>query len=681
MQISQFARFAQNYAVRVSGFVRKTIGRFLRFLVLMSRASQSRVTPQSNFSECYRRSYRAVIRDQGLRSAGANADLDSIISPEDAQLARRKRRIIVIGSLVLVLAILFGALGMQPAGHAIRAWQARRHAQKAFAFINKEQWTDARSEAMAAYQLSPGEPEALRAVARYLTRLHSIEAIDFWKELSRKTSLTRLDVRDEAMIAIIGGDIALADTTVRQLINSHAEPADWLLVAQLAIQKNVPDEAKSYLAKIVTDSRATESEQFRAALLQLALAANSPSERANALTRLEKSAEGKTATSLDALVVLAQNTLSAAADSSDSARNEAERLASALENHPLAEAKHKLLAFDLRIHADPTQREQLIARAIADWKDSDPVDRLDLARWLNSKGEYQRAIDSIPLEKAVQSDDLFLQHLDALAGLGRWKEVEQLLRSGRFPLQPFLEAMYLARCNSQLGEQTASANNWQRALEAAQGDARKLITLAQYAEQNKEAEVAEAAYNGAAAAAPKLRMALASMVIGSDLNTMRSQGSGNTGGGGGPSVPDAANNIWGSAIPGAEPAGSGTVASTSGSSMLNLSQQTGGTSALIDGTFSNDATAANKTISVSNGAGSGTNSGAAGNDAGNGINSGVGGGSAGQVSGNGTGSSGTTLTSGSSSVTTTIGEKNGGFRPLQVDANFFLDRRHQHDME
>ena len=434
-------------------------------------------------------------------------DQDLIISPEDAQLARRKRRIIVIGSVVLVLAILFGVFGRRPAGHAIRAWQAQRHAQKAFDFINKEQWNDARSEAMAAYQLSPDQPEALRAVARYLTRLHSIEALDFWKELSRKTSLTRLDVRDEAMIAIIAGDIALADTAVDELIDSHAEPADWLLAAQLAIQKNLPDEAKSYLEKIVADSRATESEQFRATLLQLSLAANSPSERANALTRLEKLAEGKTATSLDALVVVAQNTLSAPADSSDSTRNEAGRLASALENHPLAKAKHKLLAFDLRMHADPTQREQLIARAIADWKDSDPVDRLDLARWLNSKGEYQRAIDSIPLEKAMQSRDLFLQHLDALGGLGRWKEIEQQLRSGKFPLEPFLEAMYLARCNSQLGEQTASENNWQRALEAAQGDARKLITLAQYAEQNKETEIAEVAYNNAAAITPRLRLA------------------------------------------------------------------------------------------------------------------------------------------------------------------------------
>ncbi len=434
-------------------------------------------------------------------------DQDLIISPEDAQRARRKRLIIVIGSVVLVLAILFGVFGRRPAGHAIRGWQARRHAQKAFDFINKEQWDDARSEAMAAYQLSPDQPEALRAVARYLTRLHSLEALDFWKELSRKTSLTRLDVRDEAMMAIIAGDIALADTTVGELVRSHAEPADWLLAAQLAIQKNLPDEAKLYLAKIVEDSRATESEQFRAALLQFSLAANSPSERANALTRLGKLAEGKTATSLDALVVVAQNALSAPADSSDSTRNDAGRLASALENHPLAKAKHKLLAFDLRIHADPTQREQLIARAIADWKDSDPADRLDLARWLNSKGEYQRAIDSIPLEKAVQSSDLFLQHLDALGGLGRWKEVEQQLQSGKFPLEPFLEAMYLARCNSQLGEQTASENNWQRALEAAQGDARKLITLAQYAEQNKETEIAEVAYNNAAAITPRLRLA------------------------------------------------------------------------------------------------------------------------------------------------------------------------------
>ena len=51
------------------------------------------------------------------------------------------------------------------------------------------------------------------------------------------------------MIAIIASDIALADTAEFELIDSHAEPSDWLLAAQLSIQKNLPDEAKSYLEK------------------------------------------------------------------------------------------------------------------------------------------------------------------------------------------------------------------------------------------------------------------------------------------------------------------------------------------------------------------------------------------------------------------------------------------------
>ena len=60
-------------------------------------------------------------------------DQDLLITPEDAQLACRKRRIIVIGSLVLVLAFLLGIFGRKPAGQAIRGWQAQRHAKKASA--------------------------------------------------------------------------------------------------------------------------------------------------------------------------------------------------------------------------------------------------------------------------------------------------------------------------------------------------------------------------------------------------------------------------------------------------------------------------------------------------------------------------------------------------------------------
>jgi hypothetical protein len=182
-------------------------------------------------------------------------------------------------------------------------------------------------------------------------------------------------------------------------------------------------------------------------------------------------------------------------------------LANGLEKHPLAKAQHKLLALDLRIHADESQRPALVDRAINDWKNADAGGLAALAAWLNGKAEYQKTLDTVPLEKALQSRDLFLQHLDALGALDRWSEVKQLLSSDRFPLEPVVQQMYLARCSAQLGEKTATQNYWQRALEGAGGDLQKLFTLAEYAQKNGNGEIAEAAYNSAAAAAPKLRIA------------------------------------------------------------------------------------------------------------------------------------------------------------------------------
>ena len=48
-------------------------------------------------------------------------------------------------------------------------------------------------------------------------------------------------------------------------------------------------------------------------------------------------------------------------------------------------------------------------------------------------------------QRALQSRDLFLQHLDALGGLGHWKEIKDLLDRDTFPLDPVVQKMYLAR--------------------------------------------------------------------------------------------------------------------------------------------------------------------------------------------------------------------------------------------
>ena len=179
----------------------------------------------------------------------------------------------------------------------------------------------------------------------------------------------------------------------------------------------------------------------------------------------------------------------------------------ALEAHPLAKALQKLIALDLVEHVDASRRDELIAQGIAQLKNGDANDLFALATWLNSKKEFEKTVEAIPLEKALLGRELFLQYLDALGGLERWGEIKQLLEGDRYPLDPVVQGMYLARCSAQLGEKAAAENNWQRALEAAAGDPGKLITLGDYAEKNGIVDVAQSAFDNAVIQSPKLRLA------------------------------------------------------------------------------------------------------------------------------------------------------------------------------
>ena len=415
--------------------------------------------------------------------------------------------LMVIGAL---LALGLGAvLGGRPTLHGIKAWQARRHAQKAFALMEKEDWNEARKEATAAYQLWVTEPEAIRAVARFLSRTRQPQALEFWDRLEEKGLLTRADLTDEAAIALLAGDDTRAKRAIAALLsgkNGTVKPVDHLLEAQLATRHGAPIEAHDALQKVFGDPQATGREKLQAALLEMAIAAENEAWQNEAWSALKKISEANDAAALDALTVLAQTAVSSEKIPETFPIAPLE-LAQKLETHPLARAPQKLFAIDLRIHEQKETRDEMIAKAIAQWSGAEPEETAALATWLNGKGEFQRELDAIPLEKALQSRDLFLQHVDALGGLGRWREIKALIDRDTFPLDPVVQKMYLARCNAQLGEKAAAENNWRRALEAAHGDPARLITLAGYAEKNGAIAIAAAAYEEAAAESPRLRAA------------------------------------------------------------------------------------------------------------------------------------------------------------------------------
>jgi hypothetical protein len=436
-----------------------------------------------------------------------------LTAEEIRQREQRRRRILVISGVVLLL--LASAIGgARPSANAIKAWQARRHAQKSFALIDQGKWIDARNEALAAYQLRSTEPQSLRAIARYLSRTRQGEALEFWKLLQDRQSLTREDRRDEATIALISGDLERASTAIDALLandGKEASPRDWLLAAQLALQRGAPNEAGTALQHLHGGAASTR-EQLLSALLELQTAnqnaggVDSPQSH-EAWQRITKLSEGKDDVSLDALILLAQRVLGNQKSEGGSQASEVEKIIQALENHPLAQAPQKLLALDLQLRADPTRAEEFLHRAITDWKDGEPAAQAALARWLNSKGMYQLVLDTFPLAKALQNREALLQHLDALGALGRWDDIRKLLEYEKYPLEPVMQQMYLARCYAQMNQKAGAENSWRRAIEAAGNDAQKLLVLATYAEKNGVLAVAGTAYDSAAVFSPKIRMA------------------------------------------------------------------------------------------------------------------------------------------------------------------------------
>src|SRR5438132_735869 len=193
-----------------------------------------------------------------------------MMTAEEIRLRRLKRRRIVIASGALLFLLVFGIFGGRPTLNAIKAWQARRHAAKAFADIENENWLEARKEATAAYQLYPTEPQSVRAVARFLSRTRQPDALEFWRQLENLTPLTREDRQDEATIAMVLGETARAESALEALRDSkQIDAGGWLLSAQLSIQKGAADDAMSALQKIFDDPHAIEPQQLQAALVEL----------------------------------------------------------------------------------------------------------------------------------------------------------------------------------------------------------------------------------------------------------------------------------------------------------------------------------------------------------------------------------------------------------------------------
>src|SRR5438132_6674097 len=440
-------------------------------------------------------------------------DEDFMLTAAQRQRKRRRRRRVQISLVALLICGVMGLFVARPIRNAIRSWQARRHAEHAFTFIDQQKWSDARDEATAAYRLQASEPEAIRAVGRLLSRAGQGEALEFWKRLREIAPLTREDLRDEARVALRVNDTVRADGAARELMETKEgggpSPTDWLIAVDVQLRKHSFDQAQGLAEKVLASTKANRREQLQANVALDNIARNagptSSIDIAKVKERIVALSKGDDDVSLDALTFLAARAAATLTESKSPIP--IDELIESIDRHPLAKAPHELLATDLEIAQHRDQRDEIVRRTIEHWKGGNNESLTALAAWLYRNGEQQRLVEAISLDRALQTRELFLQYVDALAALGRWDEIRRIIEAERFPLGRVIEHMYLARCFQQQGQENGAENNWQRALEDAAGDLSKLLTLGEYAEKNGAERIAITAFEAAAAANPKSRQA------------------------------------------------------------------------------------------------------------------------------------------------------------------------------
>ena len=299
-------------------------------------------------------------------------------------------------------------------------------------------------------------------MARLLSRAGQADALGFWKNLAGATTLTRQDHRDEAEIALRSNDLAIGQEAVEHLLKDEdgkPNAADFILAAQVAVRKRQFDKAGEYTQRALADPTATKHDKLRANLTLSEVLQNSGDtaspELHNIDVRLGEIAKGGDQDALDASVALCQRFLYAQGETKDSFPVSLDELAKQIENHPLAKPLQKLLAADLEITAHPDRRDQIMNETTNQWQNGSNEELAAFGAWLYRHAEYERELKAIPLERATQSRDLFLQHVDALGALGRWDEIRRILESERYPLDRVIQYMYLARCFAQYGKKTA----------------------------------------------------------------------------------------------------------------------------------------------------------------------------------------------------------------------------------
>ena len=377
--------------------------------------------------------------------------------------------LLLVAGIVVLIATYFGALWLY---HTGKVWRARSLAREATELLDHQApAADAQDKLMAAYHLASYDAEVIRACARYSLSQADPTALEFYQQLISLPDATRDDKRAALRACLLFGNLNTAAQLAEILTTHDPEPDDWVCKAQVLWQMKDYADAVPLMRQQIVAVPDNRSYQFLLAQM-LASLSDDPGQE-EALATFRKLAQGKDQASLDSLVAISRAT--------GLDKSSLKTVLTQLQNHPLRDDNSRFAAWELEARLGDRPPKVVLQEVVDYYKSSDLAHKSRAARWLYGQTQPELAMELATPSVAIESKDLFLVRLDALAYMNDWSEVSKELTDTHIPISQTLVYLYRARAAKEMGDPTGSAANWDQARGAATAEPGMLTYLGNYA--------------------------------------------------------------------------------------------------------------------------------------------------------------------------------------------------------
>ena len=369
-------------------------------------------------------------------------------------------RIIVWGLIILAL-----FLAMPSAYRALKSWRATQLAGEANAAFILGDTATGLPLLKQAMTLSLGTPAVLHAA-----QLHNAGAGD---KTSLEAVLSRLhsgtwspsELLELAKITAHKGDLKTASEALSLLpkdLSANESIAQILVEAAMKTSQGKGNEgADLCLAKAAGLEGVRASYLKNQAAVSL-LSLNQLEATQRALTILDSVLTEDNAASLPAWKIIAETLLSSPKEVvSKLPVKESLKFSEQPRFLKQASLQDQLMLADLKILSDPSRKDAVIKDLTANYSNADREQMLNVARWLNARGNYAHTVEYAGPERPRNDTHWLLVVLDAQFSQSHWKEVSDMLESpSSTGIPDAVKSLFKARIATILGNQTDAEDAW-----------------------------------------------------------------------------------------------------------------------------------------------------------------------------------------------------------------------------